>query len=488
MAAPLTHPARLHATACLHGLSGPKLEPDFTYVQLACDEAVNLLPLRARFPEARFIATGQLEAEGVEVMAPGHVEEGVADFAVLHGTYSWVAADEQHALLERCRRWLAPTGVALVSYNTMPGWSVARVVRDLMLRAAEGESSPEDRVVAGKSAAKRLARYLGTPDHAYGALLAAELSRVEASSPAELLDDDLCEHNEALYFRDFAARAAEHGLSLVAELVPATRDGRLEAEVLPELLRDHARVVAEQQLDLLCNRRMRATLLCPSETPVRAAPDDAALVEAGFFSARLAPHADEPLLGPGHRLAFETASGAVVEVETPLLKAALLTLAEEWPRGLTAAELMQKAIEQLEMRGLLAGAIGSDADIRQTVDDLRALARRRQIDLLGWRPEIHDTLEERPRVYDVAIAEAKRSPVVTNARHEPTVMDELTRTVLRHCDGSRDLAALVTTLEQRIDGGALRVPDVPAAQRRDALTEWVLKALFEISRLGLLAP
>ena len=421
------HPARLHAHAASRGLRDAAFDPEFALLELACGDGGNVLPLAVRFPAARFVGVEAHDATreatlatvremalaNVDIVAPDAIatRDGGYDYAVAHGVYSWVDAEAQRALLTTCAEMLRSDGVAIVSYNTQPGWAIRSVVRSAMLRAA-GDTRGEDRVMAGRSAAKRIQRDMGEPHHPYSALLAAELELLEGRDDAELLDDELSPHNEALYVDEFLRRASEAGLQLVAETLPATADGALDAMLRPRLLRDGlAWSDVERQIDVLGFRRLRATLLCSAAArlgPVPVAPSSDDL----FWISRLVVDADEPSLRSGPPLAFTTPRGVTIEAERPLLKAALLTLAESWPRALTSKELVTEAIDHLEHRDLLEGAV-DDGVITDTLDDIAALRDRGQVDAVPWRPAIDDELAAKPQAHPLFRREAEAGRVTS---------------------------------------------------------------------------
>lgn len=506
MAIALAHPARLRAWAARHGLGSPTLDERFRLLDLACGDGAHLLPLAARFPQARFVGTDR-DVDALErarraaercglanVTLVGESEvtaggEEQYDFVIAHGTYSWALPEVQRALLATCRKALAPDGVALVSYNTYPGWAVRGVMREVMMRSA-ASFEREDRVVGARSAAARLARRLGDLDHPFRALLAAEIDLVQHKGDAELLADDLAEPNEPLYFHTFAARLADHDLQFLAELIPASPDGSLDADLVAGLLADGmTRLEAEQLLDVVCYRQLRASLLCRREAVLRPLPDDGPLLEAGYLAARLVPQAEEPLLGPGRPLSFAAPSGAVIEAERPLLKAALLVLSEGWPRGYSAQALISEAVGQLRVRDLASEQTVSEEEIQLVMSDLAVLCRRRQIELLGWRPQLLEEVPECPWVHPVTRAEAERSPWVTTVRHEAVQLDSFTRAVVRLLDGTRSFRVLAAAMAQRIDGGLVQLEgELPPGPRDEAVAPLVMQAVVTAGNLGLLAP
>ncbi len=500
----LTHPARLHARALAYGLGEASLGR-FGLLQIGCGDGGNLLPMAWQFPEARLvgidrdaerIAEARLAAERcglsnltfIEAEAFAPAEHEPFDFAVAHGVYSWVDAEAQGRILATCARALAPSGVACVSYNTLPGWSLRGVVRGIMLAAGRGRSG-EERMTAVRSRLAKLRRHLPEKGGAYAAMLGAELELAQAKTDAELLDDHLAEHNEPLYVEQFVARAAEHDLDYVGELVPATADGALELALPAQLMKDGlTRIEAEQSLDLLCYRQLRATLLCRADASRREQPELDHLAEDGYLAGRLRPQSEEPLLGPGKPLGFETPSGAVIEADQPLLKATLMALVDSWPVGLKAQALISEALDRLRERGLVGEAGIGEEEIAATTADLLELCRRQQLELWAWTPTVRRAIPERPRVFDLARLEAERGAFVTSPRHEPMRLDELTRTVIGLLDGTRDYNELAQEIGNRMDAGAFRLEqELSFAQRHDAIAGLVLRVVVQIRDFGLLA-
>src|SRR5438067_313897 len=145
-----THPSRVAAVARLHGLNPPAVER-CRVLELGCAHGSNLIPMAVTLPESRFVGidlSRRQIADGQNVVAALgltnidlqplsilDVDEklGVFDYVICHGVYSWVPAEVQRKILDICARQLSPDGVALVSYNTYPGWFVRQMVRELML-------------------------------------------------------------------------------------------------------------------------------------------------------------------------------------------------------------------------------------------------------------------------------------------------------------------------------------------------------------------
>ena len=71
-----------------------------------------------------------------------------------------VLADDGDELTFAC--WpgvetLAPDGLAVVSYNVLPGWHLRSVVRDICLSHVGGIGAPRERVAAARDVLRRIA-------------------------------------------------------------------------------------------------------------------------------------------------------------------------------------------------------------------------------------------------------------------------------------------------------------------------------------------
>ncbi len=108
-----------------------------------------------------------------------------------------------------------------------------------------------------------------TPDDQYGALLERELAHLAGGPLYGLVHDDLAEFWEPVWFAQFAAHAARHGLDYVGEadlsdLRTASMPKDTEAEVWR--LADGDRITYETCTDLL-TRAISAGACCAAQAP-----------------------------------------------------------------------------------------------------------------------------------------------------------------------------------------------------------------------------
>lgn len=247
-----THPDRLATVATLFGMA-PALVTSCRVLEIGCGDGGNLIPMAYFLPGSRFYGVdlaGAPITDGRRVIADLKLrnielrevdfreldrDAGEYDYIVAHGLYSWIPADVRDRLMSVCRELLAPQGVVYLSYNTWPGRHARHVLREMMLWHVRDIRAPRRRLCE----ARKLLRVIDSPD-------AREML---ARSDDILFHDDLAEVNEPVWFRDFAAHAAEHRLQYLGEAGPGPRDPRAD----------------EQYSDFVRMRAFRQSLLCRAE-------------------------------------------------------------------------------------------------------------------------------------------------------------------------------------------------------------------------------
>ena len=148
-------PTWLNYVVALHGLRPCALDRPFAYAELGCGFGQTIATNAAAFPNARFLACdinplhveaarryaaalalGNLEVHGASFDELARRDLPPLDFVVLHGVYSWIGEDARKAVCSFIRRHLKPGGIAYVSYNSLPGWSVEIPLRRLFRELA----------------------------------------------------------------------------------------------------------------------------------------------------------------------------------------------------------------------------------------------------------------------------------------------------------------------------------------------------------------
>jgi SAM-dependent methyltransferase len=270
-----THPDRLATVATLAGLE-PVPVTGCRVLEIGCGDGGNLIPMAYFLPESVFLgvdlAAGAI-AQGRELVSElrlknielregdfQNVDAGEFDYIVAHGLYSWLPLDTRDRLMGICAERLAPHGVAYISYNTWPGRHERHILREILLSHLRDVRAPRRRL----REARRLLTAIGTP-----------AARAMAAEPDDLLfHDDLAQVNDPIWFREFAAHAAAHGLQYLGDAGPgpAFRDD-------------------EQYDDFVRMRAFRQSLLCRAGLKLQK-PDGALMAQFLFSSATISPLTD----------------------------------------------------------------------------------------------------------------------------------------------------------------------------------------------------
>jgi SAM-dependent methyltransferase len=162
---PQTHPDRLAVLGTLCGMTPEPVERS-RVLELGCGRGGNLIPMALAYPEGQFLGIDlserqvrdglqvveQLGLQNIEIRH-GDILEFDGDDAqpfdviIAHGVYSWVPPQVREHLLKLMKANLAPQGLAYVSFNTTPGWSLRTILRDLILSHGGDDRCPQARAL-----------------------------------------------------------------------------------------------------------------------------------------------------------------------------------------------------------------------------------------------------------------------------------------------------------------------------------------------------
>ena len=494
---PQTHPARLGAIARLHAI--PTASPArCRYLEVGCGDGATLLPFALAYPESTFvgidlsaiaIARGEamrntlglsnlaLVAGDLTTWDPGPEQ---FDYITAHGFYSWVPSFVRDALFELCRKRLAPTGLAYVSYNALPGCHIRRMFWDMLRFHVRDIKEPQAKIQESFEFLQFLAQgAVGKGDSPN--LLRDEAKRLlDNTHRSVLFHDDLADINDPMTITDFVAHARKFGLEFLAEAdyFEMTEDVAPSAVGLLRGLAARDVVLKEQYLDFLKVRRFRQTLLCRAEAPLNRVADAGAAL--GFsVVGELAPAAKPADLSPGVAIQFRSGSGSIITVDQHAAKAVLARVGEAFPQPLPARQLIESAAK-------------TEADVEAIIRVLTTGYRVGLVDFQLDPPRFAATAGARPRVSPLARAQLEAGyDLLTSLRPSVVRMENpITRELVRLLDGTRDRTALLADLAGRAAADprftAPGDPRQPAEWWRDRLGPQLDGGLESAARLALL--
>jgi SAM-dependent methyltransferase len=412
-------------------------------LELGCGDGGNALAIAQTLPGARVLGRALADAAGLEnvelrladLADPATIEEiGPVDYVIAHGVYSWIPPAVRGAVLECCRRCLAPHGIAYVSYNAYPGSYLRDMARDILEYHLRGVREPQQRL----QQAQRLMQTIIAVESPspYARVLREHLQRMLDSSQALLFHDDLAPVSTPFYFHEFIEHAQAHGLAFLSEA--DLGDSQLRdvpgsvAELITNLPEDV--IVREQHLDFFTNRMFRQTLLVPATAPVNRAID-VGHVERMALSSAAVRDGDS----------FRTPVGAAITTSDLLVAAAMDELTESWPAALMFDELLARAWRRASPGS--AEPPPSEAGGHLTEVMLEAYVVH-VVELAGCVLPIASHPAERPVASPLARAQcAAGSPVLTTLVPGNRALElEPERRLLALLDGTRDRGVLAAEL------------------------------------------
>lgn len=465
---PESHPERLCAVAKLFGHDSPA-PSDSRVLELGCSMGGNIVAIAQINPQSRCVGIDAsshqitegwktIEAVGLKNVQLKHMDIldidddiGEFDYIISHGVYSWVPPRVREKMLEVCSRHLARNGVAYISYNTYPGWHIRGIVRHMMLYRGMQFSDPAMRLAQAKSLVEFVAQSSRGSDSPYQRLLQAEFKNMEKMSDYYLHHDHLEEHNQPLYFHEFANKLAVNGLQYLGEADFSTMVSTNFSPDIAKTLNElgaHDILAMEQYMDFVRCRYFRKTLLCRANIRLNRAID-ASIVKNLLLAGDATP-TGEPNLDPSRRVSYQAPGGGAITCGSPLTKLALRVLKREWPMSMAFPELLAEC----RALGAREGYPSEQANAEEALcgDILTGIGAG----VLEWRvspPPYTTAIDELPCARSLARLQAAQGYRVTNLRGERITLDEIHRQTLRHLDGTRRLSDLTKILMNALKAG-----------------------------------
>jgi methyltransferase-like protein/2-polyprenyl-3-methyl-5-hydroxy-6-metoxy-1,4-benzoquinol methylase len=460
---PSTHPGRLAAVAKIFNLSTPSVTAA-RVLELGCASGGNLIPLAARHSNAYFLGvdfSGRQIEEGARRIAGLRLanvrlrqqsltdlrpEDGTFDYIICHGVYSWVPAPVRDAILRIAHENLAPTGVAFISYNVLPGWRVRQTLRDAIAIHGASHESLHARVVQARELIAFLEQY--TPSESvWGRICRDEAAKLKGLNDSYIAHEYLEDCNEPCSFTEFMENAVSHRLAYLGEAeLPSMLPENWNPSAAPFLraLPGDQQIHLEQHIDICTSRTFRQTLLVHRERE-----SECALVPSAIEGLHLSARADFAFAREENGQAvFMDGTGAHCSIGDAAMRRALEILIARLPGSSSLDDL----ITALETEGAPA-----DAQTRATLAD--CLFNMTFANILSPSTEptrAATSLTQKPVACPLLRGDAAANIFSSaNLRHDWIALGVMARTLIPLLDGTNDREALITAATAAVAAGRI---------------------------------
>jgi len=494
-----SQPARLAAMGALHGLDAPNADRA-RVLELGCASGGNLVPLAARFPHARFLGLdlsrqhvdhgrrriAGLGLSNIEIRQADIADAGLAgetfDYVLCHGVFSWVPRVVQEAIFAICNRHLSAEGMAVISYNVLPGWHLRNVVRGICLPHAGTGGAPQERVARARAILNDVAK---TTDPAlpYGHVVRSEAARLAKRPASYILGEFLAPCNDPCTFGAFAGRAAAFGLAYLCEADLPSSAPESSAPQAAAQIRAYAGTsdrLLQEYTDVFSGRTFRRSILVRAErTPLLAQPAQSHLAGLHFAAALQA----DALRKTERGSAFIDPAGRRFVVSDPAMGRAVARLAARFPATATLQELADSQPD------------GTLCDGPQAAKAVFKLLTTGRASVASLPLHCGVASATRPCLWPLARREiATGQPWVTSQRHLSVLLTPTLRLLLPLMDGTRDRAVLAKHLSNAVRSGTFKITTEgdPSMAHDDphldeVCTSTVVRAIEHAARNALLA-
>ena len=284
-----SHPEVMAVIARLHGIDAPAVE-HARVLHIGGGDGLDAIAIATSYPAAdvlnidiaaEALARGRRwsEAAGltnvahelIDILDATNTLQGPFDYIVAHGLYAWVPADVRAAVMPTIARLLAPNGVALVSYNAMPGGHSRLAVHEMLMHRVRHLSDPAERLATARGFLRDFAKP-NDKDQPITAAMKKEAEAALIQSEGSFFHDIFNQYYAPQPILAVTSDAARNGLRYLGE----TRGGGFEKGFVN---REHAGLSEEALLDRLqaqdyaTGRYFRSSLFVRAETRFNRAAD-----------------------------------------------------------------------------------------------------------------------------------------------------------------------------------------------------------------------
>ncbi len=465
---PQTHPNNISTIATLFGLKAPNFKKA-RVLELGCAGGGNITPMAYAYPDATFVgvdlsgeqikqANDKKEALGLknveflqqdvlDMKSKGKKDQ--YDYIICHGMFSWVPDDVRTKLLEVCNEFLSPNGIAVVSYNALPGWNAVRSLREMMLYHTNRFENPDEKVNQARLFLEFLSANVPAGQTGYKAVIDAERETLQRTHNMYMYHDHLEAENKQFYLSDFVTMARGNGLEYVGDAALASMYiGNMPADVMEKLQALNDIVAQEQYMDFITNRRFRTSILCKQDRKINRNLDKDQIMD---YHLTFNPNIQVEGTDPNKDISFKIGGGNFT-THDPIANNLFLELAGCGSIPISADDLVKRVQEKTGEK--------SDKKIKAVL-----IANGLQLVLKGYINLHSDTIDfvskvsKKPIVSPIARYEASLPHTVglTNLLNFLVPTDMIAKIIVADLDGTNTKEDIAEVLIQAIEKGDVNI-------------------------------
>lgn len=497
-----THPYHLYTIASLFGLSAPNFKTA-RVLELGCASGGNLFSLAIAYPQAHFTgidlsqeqidganqAKASLGLANIDFMQADilrfdtKVYQGKFDYIICHGVLSWVPEIVREKIFVLCQECLSPDGLAVISYNTLPGWNAVRSLREMMLFHSGRFNTSQEKIKQSRLLLDFLAENVSEGRSGYSAIIEDERNILKHTNDSYLFHDHLEQINSQFYFHEFVSMAGKNNLQYVGDSMLTTMFvGNMPQKAMDALQTINDVVLQEQYMDFINNRRFRTSILCKDGKTLSRQLKTEAIMNYHLTSIMKPTGQTNPKEG----IRFSVTDDNYFTTHHEMAGVLFLELAAAGNKPIAAKDLVSQTAARLKL-----------PDSKQVESILIQhginLALRGFIALHSDTPDYVTTLSEKPIVFPLARYQATQAAClsVTNKLHAMIQTDGLSNVIIQQLDGTKRPSEVIDHLTgMAIDGKiAVHRENVLMSDKniiREEITKTVNLVLEKLSQQALL--
>ncbi len=476
-------------------------------LELGTATGKTIIPQAEEFPNSRFLGIDlsptQIDA-GKEFLRSLHLSNielrtadilevdaswGEFDYIITHGVYSWVPPFVQEKMLEICQTNLSPRGVAMISYNTYPGWHFKECARNLMLlhsKRANVFSDAKTEIQQARAILNYTAEIVSKQKSSYfSQFLEGMQEHIKGIDDHYLFHEYLETENSPCYFLEFCRRLQEKGLQHIADFDWTNYQTWQKDPQLKALIDStQNNVISEQYIDFIINRTFRSSVICRGEIELGLRDD---LVERYhfFIPNDCVIQRTEPKDGAAPAWLFSRKTQMEVSLPSgPLVDSVCAYMNANRDKYMTAQSLWDAVASSLSPK-LLSGEVNRN-DLVRILDQL--------IRLEVLRILLHPPVERQPdprRPYTRTFTRQmlkRHAKAVPNSVFEILTIDPLSETLLKQFDGRHAITEIVSEIQKEMQNNRLNIAKHGVeirSDQRDKITEIVEEAIGNLQKCRL---